>query len=420
MAGKPSARTLGGAGKEKEKQTYHVFSWRGMDSRGEIHKGELQALNLNMAKAQLRKQGITPNKLRKKNPPPFGLGKKKVTTRDITLFTRQLSTMIRAGVPLVQSLNVVAEGVENPAMQKVVMGIRNEVSDGNMLSMGLRKHPEHFDKLFCNLVEAGERSGALDAMLDRVAHYKEKTERIKAKIKKALYYPVAVLFIGLVVMLILLLKVVPQFEDLFNSFNAELPWITRTVIDMSEFVQQWWWVIVGILVLLPVMTRRLYKTSESFAYRMDALILRLPVVGIIVRKSAIARFSRTLSTSFSSGVPLVDSMTSSAGATGNRVYARSVFHARDSIATGQQLNFALKSTHVFPAMVTQMVSIGEESGSLDTMLDKVAGFYEEEVDDSVDGMTALLEPIVVAVLGVLVGGLVLAMYLPIFKMGSLF
>ncbi|WP_086480647.1 type II secretion system F family protein [Oceanospirillum sanctuarii] len=405
---------------KSKKQQYHVFSWKGKDNQGQPVKGELQALNLNLAKAQLRKQGITAEKIRKKTPAPFGLGEKKITTREITLFTRQLSTMIRAGVPLVQSLNVVAEGLENPAMQKIILNIRNEVADGNMLSMGLRKHPKYFDKLFCNLVEAGERSGSLDAMLDRVAIYKEKTDRIKAKIKKALYYPVAVMAIGVVVMLILLLKVVPQFESLFNSFNAELPMITQVVIDLSEFVQQWWWLIIGILVLTPILLIRSYKSSELFAYRVDALTLRLPVIGQIVRKSSIARFSRTLSTSFTSGVPLVESMAAAAGAAGNRVYSRAVFQARDNISVGQQLNFALKTTHVFPAMVTQMVSIGEESGSLDTMLDKVAGFYEEEVDDAVEGMTTLLEPIVVAVLGVMVGGLVLAMYLPIFKMGSLF
>lgn len=410
------------AGKQNKttKQQYHVFSWQGKDAQGDKIKGELQALNLNLAKAQLRKQGIVPTKIRKQTPAPFGLGEKKITTREITLFTRQLSTMIRAGVPLVQSLNVVAEGLENPAMQKVIVGIRNEVADGNMLSMGLRKHPKQFDKLFCNLVEAGERSGSLDTMLDRVAIYKEKTDRIKAKIKKALYYPVAVLAIGVIVMLILLLKVVPQFESLFKSFNAELPLITQIVINLSEQVQHWWWLIIGILVIGPLLLINAYKTSESFAYRMDALTLKLPVIGQIVRKSSIARFSRTLSTSFTAGVPLVESMASAAGAAGNRVFSRAVFQARDSISTGQQLNFALKSTKVFPAMVTQMVSIGEESGSLDTMLDKVAGFFEEEVDDAVEGMTTLLEPIVVAVLGVLVGGLVLAMYLPIFKMGSLF
>lgn len=406
--------------KKSDKQEYQLYSWQGVDHQGHKLKGQLQALNINLAKAQLRKQGIAPNKLHKKSRPPFGIGEKKITTREITLFTRQMSTMIRAGVPLVQSLNVVAEGLENPAMQKVVLSIRNEVSDGNMLSKGLRRFPKYFDALFCNLVEAGERSGALDAMLDRVALYKEKTDRIKAKIKKALYYPLAVMAIGIVVMLILLLKVVPQFESLFNSFDAELPWITRTVIDMSEFVQQWWWGILGVLVLAPVILVKSYRSSEAFAYRIDALLLKLPVIGPIIRKSSIARFARTLSTSFTSGVPLVESMASSAGAAGNRVYARAVFNARDNIATGQQLNFALKSTHIFPAMVTQMVSIGEESGALDTMLDKIAGFYEEEVDDAVEGMTTLLEPIVVAVLGVMVGGLVLAMYLPIFKMGSLF
>ncbi|MFG1488651.1 type II secretion system F family protein [Oceanospirillum sp. HFRX-1_2] len=405
---------------KNKKQEYQVYSWKGKDNQGQKIKGELQALNLNLAKAQLRKQGITAEKIRKKTPAPFGLGEKKITTREITLFTRQLSTMIRAGVPLVQSLNVVAEGLENPAMQKIILNIRNEVADGNMLSMGLRKHPKYFDKLFCNLVEAGERSGSLEHMLDRVAVYKEKTDRIKAKIKKALYYPIAVMVIGIAVMLILLLKVVPQFESLFNSFDAELPALTQMVINMSEFVGQWWWSIIGILVLIPFLLIRAYRASELFAYRIDALILRLPVIGQIVKKSSIARFSRTLSTSFTSGVPLVESMASAAGASGNRVYSRAVFQARDNISVGQQLNFALKTTHVFPAMVTQMVSIGEESGSLDTMLDKVAGFYEEEVDDAVEGMTTLLEPIVVAILGVMVGGLVLAMYLPIFKMGSLF
>ena len=402
------------------KQQYPVFYWKGIDSQGLEQEGELQALNINFVKAQLRKQGITPGKIRKKKPALFGLGEKKITTREIALFARLLSTMIQAGIPLVQSLNVVAEGTENAALQKIIISIRNEVADGNMLSAGLRRHPEYFDQLFCNLVEAGEKSGALEAMLNRVALYKEKTDRIKAKVKKALYYPIAVLSIGFAVMLILLLKVVPQFEALFNSFNAELPIMTQIVIGISEFIQYWWWSILGLLILIPFLLKKSYKNSEQVAYRIDALTLRMPIIGLIIKKSSIARFARTLSTSFTAGMPLVESMTSSAGASGNRVYTRAIFTARDSIATGQQLHFALKTTRIFPTMVTLMVSIGEESGSLDRMLDKVAGFYEEEVDDAVEAMTTLLEPIVVAVLGFLVGGLVLAMYLPIFKMGSLF
>lgn len=402
------------------KQQYPMFYWQGMDNQGLEQEGELQALNINFVKAQLRKQGITPGKIRKKKPALFGLSEKKITTREIALFARLLSTMIQAGIPLVQSLNVVAEGTENAALQKIIISIRNEVADGNMLSAGLRRHPEYFDQLFCNLVEAGEKSGALEAMLSRVALYKEKTDRIKAKVKKALYYPIAVLSIGFAVMLILLLKVVPQFEALFNSFNAELPIMTQIVIGMSEFIQYWWWSILGLLILIPFLLIKSYKNSEQLAYRIDSLTLRMPIIGLIIKKSSIARFARTLSTSFTAGMPLVESMTSSAGACGNRVYTRAIFTARDSIATGQQLHFALRTTRIFPTMVTLMVSIGEESGSLDRMLDKVAGFYEEEVDDAVEAMTTLLEPIVVAVLGFLVGGLVLAMYLPIFKMGSLF
>lgn len=405
---------------DPNKQQFQHFQWQGVDSKGNKQTGELHALSLNLAKAQLRRQGITPNKVRKKTRPLFGLGEKKVTSKDITLFTRQLSTMIRAGIPLIQSLNIVAEGLENPAMQRIIVTIRNEVADGNMLSTGLRKQGKYFDKLFCNLVEAGEQAGALEKMLDRVALYQEKTERLQAKVKKALYYPMAVLTVGLVVTLILLLKVVPQFENLFKGFNAELPWITQTVIDISVFVEQYWWSIVLVLISIPLSLISGYKKSESFAYKIDALSLKLPVIGDILKKSTIARFSRTLSTSFSAGVPLVESMASSAGAANNRVYRKVIFQARDSIATGQQLNFALKTSHRFPPMVTQMVLIGEESGSLDTMLDKVADFYEQEVDDAVENMTTLLEPIVISFLGVLVGGMVLAMYLPMFKMGSLF
>lgn len=405
---------------DPNKQQFQLFSWDGTDAKGEKQKGELQALSINLAKAQLRKQGITPNRVRRKTRPPFGIGEKQVTTKDITLFTRQLSTMIRAGVPIVQSLNIVAEGLENPAMQKVIVTIRNEVADGNMLSMGLRKQGKYFDKLFCNLVEAGEHAGALEVMLDRVAIYKEKTDRLKAKMKKALYYPISVLTIGLVVMLILLLKVVPQFESLFKGFNADLPTVTQVVIDMSVFVENYWWIIITLLVSFPLALISAYNKSEKIAYKIDAISLKLPVIGSIIKKSAIARFTRTLATSFSAGVPLVESLASSAGATGNRVYTRAVFQVRDSIATGQQLNFALKTTHKFPAMVTQMIAIGEESGSLDTMLDKVAEFYEQEVDDAVEGMTTLMEPIVISILGIMVGGMVLAMYLPIFQMGSLF
>lgn len=405
---------------DKSKQQYQVFRWDGIDSKGNKQKGEIQALNLSLAKAQLRKQGITANKVGRKTQLPFGIGVKEITSKEVTLFTRQLATMLKAGVPLVQSLNIVAEGSENSTMQKMIVSIRNEVSDGNMLSMGLRKHPKHFDKLISNLVEAGERSGALDVMLERVALYKEKTERIKAKIKKALYYPASVMTIGLVVMLILLLKVVPQFETMFKSFNAELPLITQLVIDASEFVQTYWWLIFATLFFAPLFIVNAVKKSETFAYRVDAIVLKLPVIGAIIKKSAIARFSRTLATSFAAGVPLVESLASSAGATGNRVYTRAIFAVRDNISTGQQLNFALKTTHLFPSMVTQMVAIGEESGSLDTMLDKVAEFYEEEVDDAVDSMTTLMEPLVISILGVMVGGLVVAMYLPIFQMGSLF
>lgn len=405
---------------DPNKRQFQHFFWEGKDNKGNKQKGELHALNLNLAKAQLRRQGITPNKVRKKTRAPFGLGEKKVTSKDITIFLRQLSTMIRAGVPLVQSLNIVAEGLENPAMQQVIVTIRNEVADGNMLSTGLRKQGKHFDKLFCNLIEAGEQAGALEVMLDRVALHKEKTDRLQAKVKKALYYPITVLTVGLVVTLILLLKVVPQFESLFKGFNAELPWMTQTVIDTSVFVEQFWWSILILLIGLPLILISGYQKSANFAYKIDALSLKLPVVGTILKKSTIARFSRTLSTSFAAGVPLVESMTSSAGATNNRIYRQVILEARDSIATGQQLNFALKTSRRFPVMVTQMVLIGEESGSLDTMLDKISDFYEQEVDDAVENMTTLLEPIVISFLGVLVGGMVLAMYLPMFKMGSLF
>ena len=402
------------------RQQLQSFQWQGVDNKGNKQSGELSALSLNLAKAQLRHQGITPHKVRRKSRPLFGLGEKQATSKDIMLFTRQLSTMIRAGIPLIQSLNIVAEGLENPAMQRIVVTIRNEVADGNMLSSGLRKQGKHFDKLFCNLIEAGEQAGALETMLDRVALYQEKTERLQAKVKKALYYPIAVLTVGIIVTLILLLKVVPQFESLFKGFNAELPWITQVVINTSVFVEHYWWSIIIALMSVSLILVSSYKKSEDFAYKLDALSLKLPIIGNILKKSTIARFSRTLSTSFSAGVPLVESMRSSAGAADNRVYRKVIFQARDSIATGQQLNFALKASHRFPAVVTQMVLIGEESGSLDCMLDKVADLYEQEVDDAVENMTTLLEPMVISFLGVLVSGMVLAMYLPMFKMGSLF
>ena len=395
-----------------------IFVWEGTDKQGRKTKGEITSVNPQLARAELRRQGINAKRVKKKSKGTsltIGGG---VKAADICLFTRQMSTMMRAGVPLVQAFEIVADGLDKPKMAELIRDIRNDVSAGNSFASAIRKHPMQFDELFCNLVDAGEQSGALETMLDRIATYKEKTEGLKAKVKKAMTYPIAVVCVAVIVSGILLIKVVPQFETVFAGFGAELPAFTQMVIGLSEFVQEWWFAIVigigaGISALIVARRR-----SKPLRDAMDRVALRMPVMGNIIEKSAVARYARTLSTTFAAGVPLVEALNSVAGSTGNAVYTKAVYQVRDDVSTGQQLNFSMRNTGVFPNMVIQMVAIGEESGALDDMLDRSATYYEEQVDDAVDNLTSLMEPLIMSVLGVLVGGLIIAMYLPIFQLGA--
>ena len=395
-----------------------LFTWNGTDKSGRTAKGEIHAASSAMAKAQLRRQGIKPKTVRKKGKPLFGGQGKPIKPADIAIFTRQLATMMKAGVPLVQSFEIVAEGLEKPRMQELVTNIRNDVASGTGLAPSLAKYPRLFDELFCSLVASGEDSGTLEVMLDRVATYKEKTEQLKAKIKKAMTYPAAVVVVAIVVTGILLVKVVPQFAETFRSFGSDLPAFTLAVLGISNFVQKWWFVILIGIIAMVFLFREAKLRSVPFAEFLDRMALRAPVVGGVVHDAVIARFSRTLATTFAAGVPLVDALDSTAGAAGNSVYAKAIRRIRDDVTTGTTLYQATKSTGLFPNMLLQMMSIGEESGALDDMLDKVANHYEDAVDNAVDSLSSLMEPIIMSVLGVLVGGLMIAMYLPIFMLGS--
>lgn len=394
-----------------------VFTWEGLDRQGGKLKGELSGVSPALVKAQLRKQGINPQKVRKKSISLFSAGKK-IKPMDIALFTRQMATMMKAGVPLLQSFDIIGEGFENPNMRKLVDDLKQEVAAGNSFASSLRKKPKYFDDLYCNLVDSGEQSGSLETLLDRVATYKEKTEQLKAKIKKAMNYPIAVVLVAVIVSAILLIKVVPQFQDVFANFGAELPAFTLMVIGLSEALQKWWYVVLAVLVGTAYAFKQAHTRSEKFRNGFDRLMLKVPVVGDILYKSAVARFARTLSTTFAAGVPLVDALDSVAGATGNVVFRNATNKVKSDVSSGMQLNFSMRTTGTFPSMAVQMTAIGEESGSLDEMLAKVATFYEDEVDNMVDGLTALMEPMIMAVLGVLVGGLIIAMYLPIFQLGA--
>lgn len=395
-----------------------TFSWEGTDRKGNKTKGTTTGPNVALVKAQLRKQGINPTKVRKQAVSLSGPKKKKITPFDIAIFTRQMATMMKAGVPLIQSFDIVADGLENPSLRELIIEIKNDVAAGNNFAGALRKHPKYFDDLFCNLVDSGEKSGALETMLDRVALYLEKTETLKKKVKKAMTYPISVVVVALIVTTILLIKVVPQFQDMFEGFGAELPVFTQFVVGISEWMQEWWLIFLLGIVAFVFAFKEVKQRSEGFRNGLDKFMLKLPIVGDIIDKSSVARFARVLSTTFAAGVPLVDALDSVAGATGNVVFKDAVLKIRDDVASGTQLQFSMKSTGVFPTMAVQMVAIGEESGALDTMLDKVATHFEEEVDNLVDNMTTLMEPIIMGVLGVLVGGLIIAMYLPIFQMGS--
>jgi type IV pilus assembly protein PilC len=393
------------------------FLWEGTDRKGKKIKGKAMAADEATVRADLRRQGVVPTRIRKQRKSMFA-GGGSITTTDIAIFSRQLATMLGAGIPLVQAFEIVGSGHDNVAMQKLIMSVKGDVEGGSALAEALSKQPLYFDDLFVNLVEAGEQAGALETLLDKIATYKEKTEAIKKKIKKALTYPAAVLVVAFVVTTILLIFVIPAFEDLFQGFGADLPTFTRMVIDLSQFVRE-----KGVYLATMIgaaVTAFFYfkKRSRPMRHFLDRMILKTPVIGPILQKAAIARYARTLSTMFAAGVPLVEALQSVSGATGNIVYQMAVLQMRDEVATGQRLQVAMENTDLFPNMVIQMIAVGEESGSLDDMSAKVADFYEEDVDNAVDNLSSLLEPMIMAILGVLVGGLVVAMYLPIFKMGS--
>ena len=395
----------------------NTFTWEGKDSKGQKVKGESTGANIALVKASLRRQGIIPSKVRKKAKPLFSAGKR-IQAGDIAIFSRQLATMMTSGVPLVQAFDIIGRGHDNPRMSDMLISIKNDIEGGSNLSDALAKHPMHFDDLFCNLVRAGEHAGILDSILDKVATYKEKTEAIKAKIKKALFYPTAVIVVAFIITAVLMIFVIPEFEKLFAGFGADLPAITKFVIKLSQIFQEWWWAIFGSIGLAIYGIIQTKKRSKAFRVFLDRVMLKVPIIGPILNKAAIARYARTLATMFAAGVPLVEAMESVAGAVGNVVYGEAVLRMRDEVASGTQLNVSMKTSGMFPSMVVQMTAIGEEAGSMDTMLSKVADFYEAEVDNAVDGLSSLLEPLIMAILGVLIGGLVIAMYMPIFQMGK--
>ena len=395
-----------------------LFNYEGTDRKGNKTTGVMNGTNAALVKAQLRKQGITPTKVKKEAISLGGKKGKKITPFDIAIFTRQLATMMKAGVPLIQSFEIVADGLENPTLRDLVLDIKAEVAAGNGFADALSKHPKYFDDLFCNLVGSGEKSGALETMLDKVATYMEKTEILKKKVKKALTYPISVVCVAFIVTVILLIKVVPQFQNMFNSFGSELPAFTQWVVGLSHWMQEYWLIVIASVAAVVFSYKKAIERSEKFRDKIDLLSLKIPVVGAILNKSAIARFARVLSTTFAAGVPLVDALDSVAGAVGNKLYRDAVIKIRDDVASGTQLQYSMKTSGVFPSMAVQMVAIGEESGALDAMLDKVAQHFEDEVDDLVDNMASLMEPMIMSILGVLVGGLIIAMYLPIFQMGN--
>jgi type IV pilus assembly protein PilC len=400
--------TLGKAPKEI------IFEWEGKDRNGKIVRGEMRAGGEAVGNVSLRRQGVLVTRVRKRRTS----GGRSIKQKDIAIFTRQLATMMKAGVPLLQSFDIVARGSTNPRLTKLLTDIRSDVETGTSLSSAFRKHPMHFDALYCNLVEAGEAGGILEALLDRLAIYQEKTMAIKQKIKGALMYPIAVIVVAFIVLTVIMLFVIPAFEDVFKSFGGELPAPTLVVIAMSKFFVQYWYLVLGVPILGGYFFFQSWKRSEKMQIAMDRLLLKIPVFGDLINKSVIARWTRTLSTMFAAGVPLVEALDSVGGASGNAVYAMATEQIQKDVSTGSALTSSMTSTGVFPTMVLQMTAIGEESGSLDHMLGKAAEFYEEEVDEMVKGLSSLMEPFIIVILGVLIGGIVVAMYLPIFKLGA--
>ena len=391
-----------------------VFEWEGRDKNGKVVRGEIRAGGEAAVSSSLRRQGILMTKIKKRRTS----GGRSISQKDIALFTRQLATMMKAGVPLLQSFDIVGRGATNPRMTRLLNDIRSDVETGTSLSSAFRKHPMHFDALYCNLVEAGESGGILEALLDRLAIYQEKTLALKSKIKSALMYPISVIVVAFLVLTVIMIKVIPAFKEVFSSFGADLPAPTLAVIAMSEFFVAYWWLIFGIMIGGGYFFFQSWKRSEKMQQAMDRLLLKIPVFGTLIEKSVIARWTRTLSTMFAAGVPLVEALDSVGGASGNAVYAIATQQIQRDVSTGSALTTAMTTTGVFPNMVLQMTSIGEEAGSLDHMLAKAAEFYEEEVDDMVKGLSSLMEPFIIVILGVLIGGIVIAMYLPIFKLGA--
>ena len=406
-------------GKQRAKiSEMQTFTWVGIDKRGVKLKGEQVSKNANMVKADLRKHGINPQSVKAKAKPLFGKTGKKVTGRDIAVFSRQLATMMAAGVPMVQGFEIVAGGQNNARMKDMLIDIKTEIEGGSSLNESLGKYPVQFDELFRNLVRAGESAGVLDTVLDTIATYKENIENIKGKIKKAMFYPAAVLGVAVIVACILLIFVIPEFETVFKSFGADLPAFTQMLVNMSRFMVSYWWIVLGIFIAVIVGIVMLYKRSERFAHFVGRMLLKIPVVGTILRQSAIARSARTLGVTFKAGVPLVEALDSVANATGSVVYNDAVKRIREDVAVGHQLQLAMRQTSLFPNMFVQMIAIGEEAGALDAMLFKIAEFYETEVNNAVDALSSLLEPLIMVVIGTLVGSMVIGMYLPIFKLGS--
>lgn len=401
-------------------QAQHQYYWEGKDKNGVKHTGQVQGTNLDMVRAQLRRRGLSNLKVKKEVKSLFGGKKSKITSADVTVFSRQLTAMMQSGVPLVQALEIAAQGQDSSAMRQLVNNIKMDVEAGSTFSNALSQHPTVFDELFCSLVEAGEQSGTLDTLLNELATHKEKAEALKAKVKKAMIYPIAVLVVAFVVSCILLMFVVPQFEALFASVGGDLPYFTRLVVNLSEWMQSNWYILFGAIGGGIFVFIKLHARSPTLAKNVDRLLLKMPVIGDLLTKSAIARFARTLSTMSRAGVPLVEALDSASGTTGNIIFTEAVVAMRELTATGERLNVAMRQSNLFPNMVCQMVSIGEEAGSLDSMLGKVADYYDEQVDNAVEGLTSLMEPMIMAFLGVVIGGLIVAMYLPIFKMGDAF
>lgn len=418
MAASKSAAAAKAQAKIRTANALETFVWQGTDKRGTVMKGEQQAKNANLLRAELRRQGITPRIVKPKGKPLFGSAGRNISAKEIAIFSRQLATMMKSGVPIVQALEIIAGGQKNPKMQKMVDGLRSDIAGGSSIYEAMSKYPVQFDELFRNLVRAGESAGVLETVLDTIATYKENTEALKGKIKKALFYPAMVIAVAIIVSSILLVFVVPQFEEVFKNFGAELPAFTQIIVNASRFMVAWWWLIMLFVVGSIVAAIFFFKRSERFQHFIDRMILKIPIIGQIMHNAAIARFARTLATTFKAGVPLVEALDTVAGATGNTVYENAVKRMRDDVSVGYQVNMAMKQVNLFPHMVVQMTAIGEEAGALDTMLFKVAEFYEQEVNNAVDALASLIEPMIMVFIGVLVGGMVIGMYLPIFKLAA--